>query len=59
MARKYSYKYPMHAVTVDCVIFGLDEDELKVMLIQRGEKTFKDQWALPGIDKTVHRAGLW
>lgn len=48
MAKEYSYKYPMHALTVDCVVFGLDEDELKVMLIQRGEKPFKDQWALPG-----------
>ena len=26
MAQKYSYEYPMHAVTVDCVVFGLDED---------------------------------
>jgi len=31
----YTYEYPRAALTVDCVVFGLDEQELKVMLIQR------------------------
>ena len=44
----YTYKYPRPAVTVDCVIFGLDEDELKVLLIRRGAEPFKGRWALPG-----------
>jgi len=45
----YSYEHPRPAVTVDCVVFGLDElQQLKVMLIQRGIAPFKDQWALPG-----------
>jgi 8-oxo-dGTP diphosphatase len=45
----YSYEYPRPAVTVDCVVFGLDElQQLKVMLIQRGIAPFKNQWALPG-----------
>lgn len=44
----YQYKYPHPAVTVDCVVFGLDEDELKVLLIQRKIEPFKGQWALPG-----------
>jgi 8-oxo-dGTP diphosphatase len=45
----YSYEHPRPAVTVDCVVFGLDElQQLKVMLIQRGIAPFKNQWALPG-----------
>lgn len=34
--------------TVDNVIFGFDEGDLKVLLIKRGESPFKDNWALPG-----------
>lgn len=45
----YTYEYPRPALTVDCVIFGLDESQkLKVLLIQRANEPFKDQWALPG-----------
>jgi len=36
------------AFTVDNVIFGFDESDLKVLLIKRGEEPFIDQWALPG-----------
>lgn len=36
------------AFTVDNVIFGFDEGDLKVLLIQRGEEPYKDKWALPG-----------
>lgn len=44
----YCYKYPRPAVTTDCVIFGFDEGELKVLLIERGIDPFKGKWALPG-----------
>lgn len=45
----YTYDYPRPAVTVDCVIFGLDSShKLKVLLIQRKHEPFKDRWALPG-----------
>ncbi|RYD71073.1 MAG: NUDIX hydrolase [Verrucomicrobiaceae bacterium] len=44
----FTYDYPRAALTVDCVVFGFDEDELKVLLIQRGRPPFKGQWALPG-----------
>jgi 8-oxo-dGTP diphosphatase len=44
----YSYKYPHPAVTVDCVVFGLDEGDLKVLLIQRDLEPFAGTWALPG-----------
>ena len=54
------YDHPRPALTVDCVIFGLDQDELKVMLIQRNLPPFEGQWALPGgfvhIDETLEDA---
>ena len=34
--------------SVDCVIFGFDKGELKVLLIERNEEPFKDCLALPG-----------
>ncbi len=34
--------------TVDCVIFGFDEGELKVLLIERNEDHYEGWWALPG-----------
>ena len=45
----YTYDYPRPSLTVDCIIFGLDESSrLKVLLIQRAKDPFKDAWALPG-----------
>lgn len=45
----YTYEYPRPRLTVDCVIFGLDESSrLKALLIQRGHDPFKGTWALPG-----------
>ena len=44
----YIYEYPRPAVTTDCVIFGFDAGELKVLLIERGIEPYKDKWALPG-----------
>jgi 8-oxo-dGTP diphosphatase len=48
MEQTYIYDYPRPAVTTDCVIFGFDKGELKVLLIERGIEPFKDCWALPG-----------
>lgn len=44
----YIYEYPRPAVTTDCVIFGFDEGELKILLIERGIEPYKGRWALPG-----------
>src|SRR5512140_1471953 len=44
----YTYEYPRPAVTVDCVVFGMDEGDLKVLLIKRGLEPFLGKWALPG-----------
>ena len=46
--KKYCYKYPHPAVTTDCVIFGFDDRELQVLLIERGIEPFKGKWAFPG-----------
>lgn len=44
----YQYEYPRAALTVDCVVFGLDDEDLKVLLIQRDLPPFEGDWALPG-----------
>ncbi len=36
------------AFSVDNVIFGFDEGDLKILLIKRGEDPFQGMWALPG-----------
>lgn len=45
---KYTYNYPRPAVTVDCVIFGFDKNELKVLLTQRAIEPDLGKWAFPG-----------
>lgn len=45
---KFKYRYPRPALTVDCVVFGLDDKDFKVLLIQRARKPFRGRWALPG-----------
>src|SRR5713101_2043147 len=47
-ATPYTYQYPRAALTVDCVVFGYDEGELKALLIERALEPFKGKWALPG-----------
>ena len=44
----HTYEYPRPALTVDVVVFALDEQELRVMLIERDLSPFKGRWALPG-----------
>lgn len=36
------------AISVDCVIFGFDKNELKVLLIKSDLEEFKDHWSLLG-----------
>lgn len=44
----YSYEFARPALTVDIVVFGLDEHDLQVMLVQRDLAPFEGRWALPG-----------
>jgi 8-oxo-dGTP diphosphatase len=43
-----TYEYPRPALTVDAVVFGLDDEDLKVLLIRRDLEPFQGRWALPG-----------
>ena len=45
---KYCYRYPHPAVTTDCVVFGIDSDDVKILLIRRAGQPYKGFWALPG-----------
>ena len=55
----YSYDYPHPAVTVDVVIFTIEDDDFKVLLIRRGQEPFAGMWALPGgfvgLDESLRR----
>src|SRR5688572_4919300 len=44
----FTYEFPRPALTVDAVVFGFDDEDLKVLLIQRGVAPFAGKWALPG-----------
>lgn len=35
-------------LAVDCIIFGFDQETLKILLIKRRMEPFKDQWSLMG-----------
>lgn len=58
--KKYCYTHPRPALTVDCVVFGFDEADLKVLLIRRGIPPFEGKWAFPGgfvhVDETLEDA---
>jgi 8-oxo-dGTP diphosphatase len=40
--------YPKVALTVDCIIFGFEENKLKVLLIRSDLKIFEGKWSLLG-----------
>jgi len=58
----YCYEFPKASLTVDCVVFGLDKNDLQVLLIQRGVPPFQGQWAIPGgfirMDESLEQAAL-
>ncbi|MCQ2322571.1 MAG: NUDIX hydrolase [Bacteroidales bacterium] len=58
----FVYQYPHPAVTTDCVIFGLEDGLLKVLLVERGDEPCKGCWAFPGgflnPDETVEQGAL-
>src|SRR3954471_8926747 len=40
--------YPRVPITIDCVLFGFDENELKVLLIRSDLEHFSGKWSLLG-----------
>ncbi|MBI9038530.1 MAG: NUDIX hydrolase [Bacteroidales bacterium] len=44
----YTYEYPRPAVTVDCILFSIENLRQEVLLIQRKFPPFKNSWAFPG-----------
>lgn len=56
----FTYTYARPALAVDCVVFGLDDAGLQILLIQRGLAPFEGKWALPGgfvhLDETLDEA---
>ena len=56
----FTYAFARPALTVDAVVFGLDERDLKVVLIQRDRAPFAGRWALPGgfvaVDEALEQA---
>jgi len=49
MPTKYDVsKYERPSVTVDVLLFTIDNEELKILLVKRNEPPYEDSWALPG-----------
>ncbi len=40
--------YFTFALSIDCVVFGFDGEDLNILLIERNEMPYKSHWALPG-----------
>lgn len=47
MTQDYS-QYPRHLVAVDCIIFGFDGENLKILLVQRDFEPKMGEWSLMG-----------
>ena len=60
--KKYCYEYPHPAVTADCVVFGVEDGKLHILLIERGGEPYKGCWAIPGgfmnIDESADLAAI-
>jgi 8-oxo-dGTP diphosphatase len=41
-------KFFSYSFSLDCVIFGFKDDEIKVLLVKRAVEPFKGYWAVPG-----------
>ena len=56
----YTYAYPRPAVTVDIIVVRKINNSTEILLIERKNEPFKNQWALPGgfvdIDEELEKA---
>ncbi len=52
------HDYDVPLTTVDSVLFTVHEDQLKVLLVKRGEEPYAGRWGLPGgfIDLSVDKS---
>jgi 8-oxo-dGTP diphosphatase len=48
MEKESIHKYEKPSVTVDIVIFTIQDKELKVLLVKRNIEPFRGNWAIPG-----------
>lgn len=48
MTMKYYAGFDKHLVALDCIIFGFDEAELKLLLLKRKFEPARGQWSLMG-----------
>ena len=51
----YTYQYPRAALTVDCVVFGFDGGDLKVLLIRGTAKLERVEGVVPEYAKAAER----
>src|SRR6185295_3748417 len=60
--KPHCYEYPHPSVTVDCLIFALGGNDLRILLVRRKGQPYRGCWALPGgfveIDEGVDAAAL-
>lgn len=56
----FTYDHPRPALAVDCVVFGLGERTLELLLVERDLEPFAGRWALPGgfvrVDESIDAA---
>lgn len=48
MTKNKQVKYDSPSVTVDVVIFTIEKNDLKILLIKRANNPYRNAWALPG-----------
>jgi len=50
------HKYEKPSVTADIVIYTIQNNDLKILLVKRGITPFKDKWAIPGGFVRIHES---
>jgi len=56
MEKESIHKYEKPSVTADIVIYTIQNNELKILLVKRGIEPFKDKWAIPGGFVRIHES---
>ena len=46
--QEHCYDYPRPAVSTDILVFGIDDQSIRILLIRRKNEPFQNTWALPG-----------